>query len=130
MMKTRTLGRDLVVSAVGLGCMGFSHAYGPATDEHEAAKLLREAYDMGYRFFDTAEVYGTPGRIAASCAACFCVIPRSFRSNVIMRLNSIAMISCRPCPGVSCDAPSAGAQYGHARNCSTCCTLYLCKNIL
>lgn len=58
-MKTITLGRDLTVGAVGLGCMGFSHAYGPATDEHEAAKLLREAYDMGYRFFDTAEVYGT-----------------------------------------------------------------------
>ena len=58
-MKTITLGKDLTVGAVGLGCMGFSHAYGPATDEHEAAKLLREAYDMGYRFFDTAEVYGT-----------------------------------------------------------------------
>lgn len=58
-MKTITLGRDLTVGAVGLGCMGFSHAYGPATDEREAAKLIREAYDMGYRFFDTAEVYGT-----------------------------------------------------------------------
>ena len=60
-MKTITLGKDLTVGAVGLGCMGFSHAYGPATDEHEAAKLIREAYDMGYRFFDTAEVYGTAG---------------------------------------------------------------------
>lgn len=58
-MKTITLGRDLTVGAVGLGCMGFSHAYGPATDEREAAKLIREAYDVGYRFFDTAEVYGT-----------------------------------------------------------------------
>lgn len=58
-MKTIILGRDLTVGAVGLGCMGFSHAYGPATDEREAAKLIREAYDMGYRFFDTAEVYGT-----------------------------------------------------------------------
>ena len=60
-MKTIILGKDLTVGAVGLGCMGFSHAYGPATDEHEAAKLIREAYDMGYRFFDTAEVYGTAG---------------------------------------------------------------------
>ena len=60
-MKAITLGKDLTVGAVGLGCMGFSHAYGPATDEHEAAKLIREAYDMGYRFFDTAEVYGTAG---------------------------------------------------------------------
>lgn len=58
-MKTVTLGRDLTVGAVGLGCMGFSHAYGPATDEREAAKLIRRAFDMGYRFFDTAEVYGT-----------------------------------------------------------------------
>lgn len=58
-MKTITLGRDLAVGAVGLGCMGFSHAYGPATDEHEAAVLIREAYEMGYTFFDTAEVYGT-----------------------------------------------------------------------
>lgn len=58
-MKTITLGKDLTVGAVGLGCMGFSHAYGPTTDEREAAKLIRRAFDMGYRFFDTAEVYGT-----------------------------------------------------------------------
>ena len=58
-MKTVTLGRDLTVGAVGLGCMGFSHAYGAAMDESEAAGLIRGAYDMGYRFFDTAEVYGT-----------------------------------------------------------------------
>ena len=58
-MNARTLGRDLTVEAVGLGCMGFSHAYGAATDEEEAVKLIRGAYDMGYTFFDTAEVYGT-----------------------------------------------------------------------
>lgn len=58
-MRTVTLGKDLAVGAVGLGCMGFSHAYGPATGEREAARLIREAYYMGYRFFDTAEVYGT-----------------------------------------------------------------------
>ena len=43
MMKTRTLGRDLAVSAVGLGCMGFSHAYGAAMGEGEAVPLLRRA---------------------------------------------------------------------------------------
>ena len=58
-METRVLGKDLSVSAVGLGCMGFSHAYGAPTDEKEALRLLRRAFDLGYTFFDTAEVYGT-----------------------------------------------------------------------
>ena len=60
-MQTRTLGTDLTVSAVGLGCMGFSHAYGAPTDEAEATRRIRRAYDLGYTFFDTAEVYGTAG---------------------------------------------------------------------
>ena len=59
-METRVLGKDLMVSAVGLGCMGFSHAYGAPTDEKETIRLLRRAFDLGYTFFDTAEVYGTP----------------------------------------------------------------------
>lgn len=59
-MQTRILGKELKVSAVGLGCMGFSHAYGAPTEEKEAVRLLREAAEMGYTFFDTAEVYGTP----------------------------------------------------------------------
>ena len=58
-MKKRILGKDLTVSAVGLGCMGFSHAYGAPTSEKEAIRLLRRAFDLGYTFFDTAEVYGT-----------------------------------------------------------------------
>lgn len=58
-METRILGKDLTVSAVGLGCMGFSHAYGAPTSEKEAIRLLRRAFDLGYTFFDTAEVYGT-----------------------------------------------------------------------
>lgn len=58
-MKTRVLGKDLKVSAVGLGCMGFSHAYGAPVEREEAIRLLRRAADMGYTFFDTAEVYGT-----------------------------------------------------------------------
>lgn len=58
-MQVRTLGRDLKVSAVGLGCMGMSHAYGKPADKKEMTKLLAHAVDMGYTFFDTAEVYGT-----------------------------------------------------------------------
>ena len=56
-MQNRILGKDLQVSAVGLGCMGFTHAYGTAMDETEAAKAIVEAVQMGYTFFDTAECY-------------------------------------------------------------------------
>lgn len=60
-MKFRTLGMSgLHVSAVGLGCMGMSHAYGKPADKSEMVELLAEAVDMGYTFFDTAELYGTP----------------------------------------------------------------------
>ncbi|MDO4161186.1 MAG: aldo/keto reductase [Prevotellaceae bacterium] len=59
-MKHRTLGMSgLRVSAVGLGCMGMSHGYGDAADKDEMKELLSLAVDMGYSFFDTAEVYGT-----------------------------------------------------------------------
>lgn len=58
-MNTRTLGADLTVSAVGLGCMGFSHAYGAPTEKNEAIRSIRAAYDLGYTMFDTAETYGT-----------------------------------------------------------------------
>lgn len=59
-MEYRTLGSSLTVSAIGLGCMGMSHAYGAPADKTEMTKLLAQAVDMGYTFFDTAEVYGTP----------------------------------------------------------------------
>jgi aryl-alcohol dehydrogenase-like predicted oxidoreductase len=59
-MKYRILGTDLKVSAIGLGCMGMSHAYGAPADKKEMTELLAQAVDMGYTFFDTAEVYGTP----------------------------------------------------------------------
>lgn len=59
-MDKRILGKGLEVSAVGLGCMGFSHAYGAPTDREEAISMIHSAYEMGYTFFDTAEVYGTP----------------------------------------------------------------------
>ena len=58
-MKMRTLGNSgLSVSALGLGCMGMSWAYGPAPDKAEMIALLREAAELGVTFFDTAEVYG------------------------------------------------------------------------
>ncbi|WP_114905921.1 aldo/keto reductase [Ornithinimicrobium murale] len=58
-MDTRVLGRsDLEVSALGLGCMGLSHGYGPAVDEHDGLTLIRAAVEQGVTFFDTAEVYG------------------------------------------------------------------------
>ena len=58
-MNTRILGTDLTVSAVGLGCMGFSHAYGAPTEKKEAIRSIRAACDLGYTLFDTAETYGT-----------------------------------------------------------------------
>ena len=58
-MNTRILGTDLTVSAVGLGCMGFSHAYGAPTEKNEAIRSIRAACDLGYTLFDTAETYGT-----------------------------------------------------------------------
>ena len=62
-MKYRILGLDgLRVSAVGLGCMGMSHAYGAPADKDEMTELLSDAVEMGYTFFDTAEVYGTADR--------------------------------------------------------------------
>ena len=62
-MYYRTLGLSgLRVSAVGLGCMGMSHAYGAPADKREMTKLLADAVEMGYTFFDTAEVYGTVDR--------------------------------------------------------------------
>ena len=58
-MQRRTLGSSgLEVSAIGLGCMGLSYAYGPATATDDAVRLLRAAVERGVTFFDTAEAYG------------------------------------------------------------------------
>ena len=65
-MKKRILGKSLEVSDIGFGCMGLTHAYGAATERNEAVRLIREAVEAGYTFFDTAECYlgsyadGTP----------------------------------------------------------------------
>jgi aryl-alcohol dehydrogenase-like predicted oxidoreductase len=57
-MDTRTLGKDLAVSALGFGCMGISFGYAETLDRAAGVKLIREAADRGVTFFDTAEVYG------------------------------------------------------------------------
>jgi aryl-alcohol dehydrogenase-like predicted oxidoreductase len=58
-MKKRKLGNsDLQVSSIGLGCMGMSYGYGPASGKKEMISLIHEAIDRGVTFFDTAEVYG------------------------------------------------------------------------
>lgn len=58
-MEKRILGNSgLEVSALGMGCMGLSFAYGPAMDKQEGIKLIREAFEQGITFFDTAEAYG------------------------------------------------------------------------
>ena len=58
-MQTRTLGKyGPAVSALGFGCMGLSFGYGPAVDHRHGIALIREAYERGITFFDTAEAYG------------------------------------------------------------------------
>lgn len=57
MGNTRIISKGMEVTRVGLGCMGFSHAYGAPTEKGEAVAMIRKAYDMGYNFFDTAECY-------------------------------------------------------------------------
>jgi len=57
-MKKRVLGKSgLEVSAIGLGCMGLSYGYGPATGKADAIKLIRSAFEQGVTFFDTAQAY-------------------------------------------------------------------------
>src|SRR5687768_16260990 len=58
-MQKRKLGNGgLEISAIGLGCMGISSGYGPATDKSAAIALIRSAVERGVTLFDTAEVYG------------------------------------------------------------------------
>jgi len=58
-MQKRKLGKsNLEVSALGLGCMGLSFGYGPATEKQQAITLIRSAFERGVTFFDTAECYG------------------------------------------------------------------------
>jgi len=64
--KTRKL-RDLEVSAIGMGCMGFSHGYGKAPEEDYSIEAIHRAYDFGCTFFDTAETYGREETALDAC---------------------------------------------------------------
>ena len=55
-MKKRKL-RDIGVSAIGMGCMDFTHAYGDGPEEAEGIRLVHKAFELGCNFFDTAEKY-------------------------------------------------------------------------
>ncbi|MBV6823162.1 aldo/keto reductase [Pseudomonas sp. PD9R] len=58
-MQTRVLGNSgLEVSSIGMGCMGISYGYGPAMDKAAAIQLIRNAFEQGVTFFDSAEAYG------------------------------------------------------------------------
>ncbi|MGN7986318.1 aldo/keto reductase [Pedobacter sp. 22226] len=79
-MEKRILGNSgLEVSALGLGCMGLTFGYGPATDEKEAIELIRNAYDLGITFFDTAEAYSQGGNETLVGKAV-----KSFRDKVVI----------------------------------------------
>ncbi|WP_316737519.1 aldo/keto reductase [Pedobacter aquatilis] len=79
-MKTRTLGKGgLEVSELGLGCMGLTFGYGPATAESDAIALIRQAYDLGITFFDTAEAYSQGGNEIILGKAV-----KSFRDKVVL----------------------------------------------
>ena len=79
-MKTRKLGNNgLEVSALGLGCMGLTFGYGPATNEKDAVYLIQKAYDLGITFFDTAEAYSQGGNEVMLGKAV-----KSFRDKVVI----------------------------------------------
>jgi aryl-alcohol dehydrogenase-like predicted oxidoreductase len=71
-MEKRKLGRsNLEVSAIGLGCMGMSYGYGPATDKKKMISLMRTAVERGVTFFDTAEAYGANEELVGEALAPF-----------------------------------------------------------
>lgn len=79
-MKTRILGKSgLEVSELGLGCMGLTFGYGPATNESDAVALIRKAYELGVTFFDTAEAYSQGANEALLGKAV-----KSFRDKVVI----------------------------------------------
>ncbi len=78
-MNTRLLGtQGLRVSAIGLGCMGMSHGYGSGISESEGIALIRQAFDWGCNFFDTAEAYGEANEVLVGKA----VVP--FRERAVI----------------------------------------------
>lgn len=84
-MKMRKL-RDLIVSEIGMGCMGFSHGYGQIPDEKYSMEAIREAYAYGCNFFDTAEKYG-PDLLPENIGHNERIVGKAvkdFRSNVVL----------------------------------------------
>ena len=74
-MQKRKLGNSrLEVSALGYGCMGLSHGYGPVTEKQQAISMIRAAFERGVTFFDTAEAYGIEIRrgVLRACALGSC----------------------------------------------------------
>ena len=100
-MEYRVLGLSgLRVSAVGLGCMGMSHAYGAPADKEEMTELLADAVEMGYTFFDTAEMYGTSDRPHDNEELLGKALQR-FRDRVVIDTKF----------GISFDRPEAGGTH-------------------
>lgn len=100
-MEYRVLGLSgLRVSAVGLGCMGMSHAYGAPADKEEMTELLADAVEMGYTFFDTAEMYGTSDRPHDNEELLGKALQR-FRDRVVITTKF----------GISFDRPEAGGTH-------------------
>ena len=72
-MKERILGRSgLEVSALGLGCMGLSHAYGAPTEKNEAVRFIRQAVEMGYTFYFRASMEKTTPLIKSMITEAIC----------------------------------------------------------
>lgn len=82
-MKTRKLG-NLEVSEIGMGCMGFSHGYGAVPEEEYAVSAIRQAYDFGCTFFDTAETYGQEMFYAGHNEQLLGKAANDFRKNVVI----------------------------------------------
>ena len=100
-MYYRTLGLNgLRVSAIGLGCMGMSHAYGAPADKDEMTALLADAVEMGYLFFDTAEMYGTSDRPHDNEELLGKALQR-FRDHIVIATKF----------GISFDSPEAGGTH-------------------
>ncbi len=79
-MRKRQLGKSgLEVSELGLGCMGLTFGYGPATDEKQAIALIQKAQDLGVTFFDTAEAYSQGGNEELLGKAV-----KSFRNDIVL----------------------------------------------
>ncbi len=109
-MQKRTLGNGLEVSALGLGCMGMSHGFGPAMDEQAGIALIRAAVEGGITFFDTAEVYGpfTNERLVGEALA-------SIRDQVVIATKFGFDLDPNQEPGAMKGLPGLNSQPAHIK---------------